>query len=40
MLAGPLFGLATGAPYWVGSLLTVPAVVLAVTVGRRAKAAP
>jgi MFS transporter, DHA1 family, tetracycline resistance protein len=40
MIAGPLFGLATGAPYWMGSLLTVPAVILAVTVGRRAKAAP
>lgn len=39
MIAGPLFGLATGAPYWMGALLTVPAVFLAVTVGRRAKAA-
>ncbi|MBI1682088.1 MFS transporter [Caulobacter hibisci] len=40
MIAGPLFGVAVGGPYWFGALLTVPAIALAVTVGRRAKAAP
>lgn len=40
MIAGPLFGLTMAGPYWFGALLTVPAVALAVTVGRRAKAAP
>ena len=39
LLAGPLFGLATGGPYWFGAALMIPAVALAVTIVRRTKAA-
>lgn len=38
MLAGPLFGLAIGGPYWLGAVLMVPAVAFALTIERRAKA--
>jgi len=34
MLAGPLFGLAIGGPYWFGALLTLPAIGLAVVISR------
>jgi len=34
MLAGPLFGLAIGGPYWFGALLTLPAIALAVMISR------
>jgi MFS family permease len=37
--AGPLFGLATGGPYWLGSALMVPAIALALTIVRRTKTA-
>jgi len=39
LLAGPLFGLAIGGPYWFGAALMVPAIFLAVTIVHRAKAA-
>ncbi|WP_395442933.1 MFS transporter [Caulobacter sp. UC70_42] len=39
LLAGPLFGLATGGPYWFGAALTVPAIFFAMTIVHRAKAA-
>jgi len=39
LLAGPLFGLAIGGPYWFGALLTLPAIWLAASLTRRAKAA-
>jgi len=39
LLAGPLFGLAAGGPYWFGAALMIPAVVFAVTIVQRAKAA-
>lgn len=39
LLAGPLFGLATGGPYWFGAALMVPAIWLGLIVVRRAKAA-
>jgi hypothetical protein len=38
MLAGPLFGLAIGGPYWLGAVLMVPAVAFALTIEHRAKA--
>jgi len=34
MLAGPLFGLAIGGPYWFGALLPLPAIALAVMISR------
>lgn len=37
LLAGPLFGLATGGPYWFGAALTVPAIFFAMTIVHRAK---
>jgi DHA1 family tetracycline resistance protein-like MFS transporter len=37
LLAGPLFGLAVGLPYWVGAALIVPAIGLAASLGGRAK---
>lgn len=39
LLAGPLFGLATGGPFWVGAALMIPAVGLALTIVHRTKAA-
>ena len=39
LLAGPLFGLAVGGPYWFGALLTLPAIWLAASLARRAKVA-
>jgi len=39
MLAGPLFGLAIGGPYWFGALLMIPAIAFALTIEHRAKAA-
>jgi len=39
LLAGPLFGLAIGGPYWLGALLTLPAIGLAMTIAGRAKQA-
>lgn len=39
MLAGPLFGLATGGPYWLGAALMLPAVAFAWTIESRVKAA-
>jgi len=39
LIAGSLFGLAIGGPYWFGAALMLPAVWLAVLIGRRAKAA-
>lgn len=38
LLAGPLFGLAAGGPFWVGAALMIPAVGLALTIVNRAKA--
>ncbi|EJL27627.1 arabinose efflux permease family protein [Caulobacter sp. AP07] len=38
MLAGPLFGLAIGGPYWFGALLMIPAIAFALTIEHRAKA--
>ena len=38
LLAGPLFGLNIGGPYWFGALLTLPAIWLAASLTRRAKA--
>jgi MFS family permease len=39
LLAGPLFGIAIGGPYWFGSALMVPAIFFAVTIVHRTKAA-
>jgi MFS family permease len=39
MLAGPLFGLAIGGPFWLGGILMLPAVAFAATIERRVKAA-
>jgi MFS transporter, DHA1 family, tetracycline resistance protein len=39
LLAGPLFGLAIGGPYWFGAALTVPAIFFAVTIVHRTKTA-
>jgi MFS family permease len=39
MLAGPLFGLAIGGPYWLGAALMLPAIAFALTLEHRAKAA-
>jgi hypothetical protein len=39
MLAGPLFGLAIGGPYWLGAVLMLPAVAFALTIESRVKAA-
>ncbi|CAN5539882.1 tetracycline resistance MFS efflux pump [soil metagenome] len=39
MLAGPLFGLAIGGPYWLGAVLMIPAIAFALTIEHRAKAA-
>ncbi|NQE60839.1 MFS transporter [Caulobacter sp. RHG1] len=39
LLAGPLFGLATGGPFWVGAALMIPAVGLAMVIVQRTKAA-
>ena len=38
LLAGPLFGLASGGPFWVGAALMIPAVGLALAIVNRAKA--
>ncbi|HQR87985.1 MAG: MFS transporter [Caulobacter sp. 32-67-35] len=38
LLAGPLFGLALGGPYWFGALLTLPAIWLGASLVRRARA--
>ena len=37
LLAGPLFGLAIGGPYWFGALLTLPAIWLAMKIAQGAK---
>jgi multidrug resistance protein len=37
LLAGPLFGLAAGGPYWFGAALMVPAIGLALVIVRRTK---
>jgi DHA1 family tetracycline resistance protein-like MFS transporter len=37
LLAGPLFGLAIGGPYWLGALLTLPAIWLAVKIAQTTK---
>ena len=39
MLAGPLFGLAIGGPFWLGGVLMLPAVAFALTIESRVKAA-
>jgi MFS family permease len=39
MLAGPLFGLAIGGPYWFGAVLMIPAIAFATLIERRAKVA-
>jgi MFS family permease len=39
MIAGPLFGLAIGGPYWLGAVLMLPAVAFALTIEHRVKAA-
>jgi len=39
MLAGPLFGLVVGGPYWLGAALMLPAVAFAWTIENRVKAA-
>lgn len=39
MLAGPLFGLAIGGPFWLGAVLMLPAVAFALTIENRVKAA-
>ncbi len=39
LLAGPLFGLAAGGPYWFGAALMIPAVAFAVTIVHRTKVA-
>jgi DHA1 family tetracycline resistance protein-like MFS transporter len=38
LLAGPLFGLAIGGPYWLGAVLMIPAVAFALTIESRVKA--
>ncbi len=38
LLAGPLFGLAAGGPYWFGAALMVPAIGLALVIVQRTKA--
>jgi DHA1 family tetracycline resistance protein-like MFS transporter len=45
LLAGPLFGLAIGGPYWLGAVLMLPAVAFALTIeqpgqGRRVRRLP
>lgn len=37
--AGPLFGLAAGGPYWLGSALMIPAIAFALTIVHRTKTA-
>jgi DHA1 family tetracycline resistance protein-like MFS transporter len=39
LLAGPLFGLSVGGPYWFGAALMVPAIFFAMTIVHRTKAA-
>lgn len=39
LLAGPLFGLAIGGPYWFGAILMIPAIAFAARIERRVKAA-
>lgn len=39
LLAGPLFGLATGGPYWFGAALMVPAIGFSLAIVRKTKAA-
>jgi DHA1 family tetracycline resistance protein-like MFS transporter len=39
MIAGPLFGLAVGGPYWLGAVLMLPAVAFALSIEHRVKAA-
>lgn len=39
LVAGPLFGLAIGGPYWLGAALMIPAIGLAQVIVRRTKAA-
>jgi DHA1 family tetracycline resistance protein-like MFS transporter len=39
LLAGPLFGIAIGGPYWFGSALMVPAIGFALVIVHRTKAA-
>jgi DHA1 family tetracycline resistance protein-like MFS transporter len=39
LLAGPLFAIAIGGPYWFGAALMVPAIFFAVTIVHRTKAA-
>lgn len=39
LLAGPLFGLAAGGPYWFGAALMIPAIGLALVIVQRTKAA-
>jgi MFS family permease len=39
LLAGPLFGIAIGGPYWFGAALMIPAIFFAVTIVHRTKAA-
>ncbi len=39
LLAGPLFGLAAGGPYWFGAALMIPAIVFAATIVHRTKVA-
>jgi hypothetical protein len=38
MLAGPLFGLAIGGPFWLGAVLMLPAIAFALTIEHRVKA--
>jgi MFS family permease len=40
ILAGPLFSLTLGGPYWLGALLMLPAIAFAARIERRVKAAP
>jgi len=39
LTAGPLFGLAAGGPYWLGSALMIPAIAFALTIVHRTKTA-
>ncbi len=39
LTAGPLFGLAAGGPYWLGSALMIPAIAFALTIIHRTKTA-
>ena len=39
LLAGPLFGIAIGGPYWFGAALMIPAIFFAVTIVHRTKTA-